>query len=71
MVLYYIIMFRLNDNVSINTIIKNHNIHNVDKEKFKEAYVKSTSEPRQFFMIDMKGDKDKYLRSNFTNFLKL
>jgi hypothetical protein len=34
-------------------------------------YVKSTSEPRQFFMIDMKGDKDKHLRSNFTNFLKL
>ena len=69
--LHYIIMFRLNDNVSINTIIKNHNIHNVDKDKFKDLYVKSTSEPRQFFMIDMKGDKDKHLRSNFTNFLKL
>jgi hypothetical protein len=69
--LHYIIMFRLNDNVSINTIIKNHNIHNVDKDKFKEAYVKSTSEPRQFFMIDMKGDKEKHLRSNFTNFLKI
>jgi hypothetical protein len=69
--LHYIIMFRLNDNVSINTIIKNHNIHNINQDKFKEAYVKSTSEPRQFFMIDMKGDKDKHLRSNFTNFLKL
>ena len=69
--LHYIIMFRLNDNVSINTIIKNHNIHNVDTDKFKEAYVKSTSEPRQFFMIDMKGDKEKHLRSNFTNFLKI
>ena len=69
--LHYIIMFRLNDNVSINTIIKNHNIHNVNQDKFKELYVKSTSEPRQFFMIDMKGDKDKHLRSNFTNFLKL
>ena len=69
--LHYIIMFRLNDNVSINNIIKNHNIHNVDKDKFKEAYVKSTSEPRQFFMIDMKGDKEKHLRSNFTNFLKI
>ena len=69
--LHDIIMFRLNDNVSINNIIKNHNIHNVDKDKFKEAYVKSTSEPRQFFMIDMKGDKEKHLRSNFTNFLKI
>jgi hypothetical protein len=32
--LQYIILFKLNDNVSINTIIKNHNIHGVKPEKF-------------------------------------
>jgi hypothetical protein len=69
--LQYIIMFRLNDNISINNIIRNHNIHNVQKDKFKEFYIQSTSEPRQFFLIDLRGDKDKHLRSNFTNFLKL
>jgi hypothetical protein len=67
--LQYIIMFRLNDNISINNIIRNHNIHNVPKEKFKEFYIQATAEPRQFFLIDLRGDKDKHLRSNFTNFL--
>ena len=65
--LNYIIMFKLNDNVSINNIIKNHNIHDIDKEKFKQCYVKATSEPRQFFMIDMKGPMSMHLRQNFLN----
>src|SRR5665648_66020 len=63
--LNYIILFKLNDNVSINNISKNHNIHNVDKQKFKDCYMKATSEPRQFFMIDMKGSKQSHLRQNF------
>jgi hypothetical protein len=67
--LQYIILFKLNDNVSINNIIKNHNIHGTAPEKFKDCYMKATSEPRQFLMIDMKGDKDKHLRQNFLNFL--
>lgn len=66
--LQYIILFKLNDNVSINNIIKNHNIHAVDPIIFKDCYMKATSEPRQFLMIDMKGSKDKHLRQNFLNF---
>ena len=66
--LQYIILFKLNDNVSINNIIKNHNIHDTDPGYFKDCYMKATSEPRQFLMIDMKGDKDKHLRQNFLNF---
>jgi hypothetical protein len=66
--LQYIIMFRLNDNVSINNIIRNHNIHNIDKEKFKGHYLKATSEPRQFFMIDLKNPTT-HLRQNFLNVL--
>ena len=66
--LHYIIMFKLNDNVSINNIIKNHNIHGTDKEIFKNHYLDATSEPRQFFLIDMKGDPKTHLRKNFLNF---
>jgi len=66
--LHYIILFKLNDNVSINNIIKNHNIHDIDPGKFKGAYMRATSEPRQFLMIDMKGGKDKHLRQNILNF---
>jgi len=68
--LHYIIMFKLNDNISITNIIRNHNIHNVDKDKFKELYMDATSEPRQFLMIDMKGGREKHLRKNFLNFYK-
>ena len=67
----YFIIFKLNDNVTINCILKNHNIHNVDKELFKQAYVDSTSEPRNFFMIDLKGGKLTHLRNNFLNFIKI
>jgi len=65
--LHYIFMFRLNDNVSINTIIKNHNLNGTDKETFKQYYRDATDEPRQFFMIDMKNP-DTHLRKNFLNF---
>jgi hypothetical protein len=68
--LQYIILFKLNDNVSINNIIKNHNIHDKDPAYFKDCYMKATSEPRQFFIIDMKGDKNKHLRQNFLNFYR-
>ena len=67
--LHYILMFKLNDNVSINNIIRNHNIHGIDKEKFKKQYIEATSEPRQFFMIDMKGTPETHLRHNFLDFL--
>jgi hypothetical protein len=62
------LLFKLNDNVSINNIIKNHNIHDTNPAYFKDCYMKATSEPRQFLMIDMKGDKDKHLRQKFLNF---
>ena len=65
----YFILFKLNDNTSINNIIRNHNIHGIEKEDFKNAYITSTSEPRQFFLIDLKGGKLTHLRNNFLNFL--
>jgi len=64
----YFILFKLNDNVSINNITRNHNIHGIDKEEFKNYYVDATSEPRQFFMIDLKGKPETHLRKNFLNF---
>ena len=66
--LHYIILFKLNDNVSINNIIKNHNINGIEKEKFKGHYMNATSEPRQFFMIDLKSPAT-HLRQNFLNIL--
>jgi hypothetical protein len=64
--LHYIILFKLNDNVSINNIIKNHNINGIDKDVFKSHYQKATSEPRQFLLIDLKNPET-HLRQNFLN----
>lgn len=64
----YFILFRLNDNVSINNIIRNHNTENVDKDTFRDMYVSSTDVPRDFFMIDLKGGPETRLRHNFLNF---
>jgi len=66
--LNYIIMFKLNDNVSINNIIRNHNIHGIDKNKFKDHYINATNEPRQFFLLDLKNPAT-HLRQNFLNIL--
>ena len=65
----YFIIFKLNDNVTINCILKNHNIHNVESEIFRDAYFESIKEPRNFFMVDLKGGKLTHMRNNFLNFL--
>jgi hypothetical protein len=67
----YFIIFKLNDNVSINNIIKNHNIDDIEPKKFKDAYKYSTAEKLNFFMIDLKGPKERRLRHNFTEFLTI
>ena len=67
--IHYYIMFRLNDNVSINTIVRNHNVNGIPKDKFKEHYLKATENPLQFFMIDLKNPKT-HLRQNFLNILQ-
>lgn len=67
----YFIIYKLNDNGSINHIIRTHNIHNVDKDIFRNAYDDATQEPRNFLMVDMKGGKLTHLRHNFLNFIHI
>jgi hypothetical protein len=63
----YFILFRLNDTVTINNIIKNHNIDQIPKEIFMNMYLNATSKPLQFFLLDVKNPDKKYrYRTNFT-----
>ena len=65
----YIITFKLNDNVSIDRIIKNHNVDNINKELFKKYYIEATKEKFNFFMIDLKTtNPNERLRCNFLGF---
>ena len=65
----YFIIFKLNDNTSINNIVKNHNVDGTDKEVFKNRYIESTKEPRGFFLLDLKGKPKTRFRHNFLDFL--
>jgi hypothetical protein len=65
------LLFRLNDNISMNNIIINHDVDNVDKETFKKLYLDATSEPLNFFMLDLRGKPETRLRKNFIQFYKV
>ena len=68
----YFILFRINDNVSINNIIRNHNIGDIDPKIIKRAYNICTETPPNFFMIDLKtSDMNERFRKNFLGFLNL
>lgn len=66
----YFILFKLNDNITIDNIVRNHNTMNIPKESFKNMYTRATAEPRNFFLIDLKTTDPKLrYRHNFLNFL--
>ena len=68
----YLIIFKLNDNVSINTIIKNHNIIGLDADIFKKMYEKATADKPNFLLIDLKTNDNRLkLRQNFLNLFKI
>ena len=65
----YFFIFKLNDNVTINNIIRNHNIYNIEKDIFRKLYDDATSKPLNFFLVDLKTkDKETHLRKNFVEF---
>jgi len=68
----YFFIFRINDNVSINNILKNHNITDVDPSIVKSVCNIITNEPPNFFLIDCKtGNIKERFRKNFLTFLDL
>jgi hypothetical protein len=68
----YFWVLKLSDNVSINNIIRNHNIYNIDKDEFRRYYDDATKEPLHYFTIDLKTkDRERHLRKGFLhNYLK-
>ena len=68
----YFIIFKINDNISLNNIIRNHNIADVDSSIIKSGCNLCTNTPPNFFMIDLKTiDLKKRFRMNFLQFLDL
>jgi hypothetical protein len=67
----YFMIFKVNDNFSIQSILRNHNIHNIKKEIFRELYDDATNEQFSFFTVDLKGGKISHLRKGFLNFYRV
>ena len=68
----YFVIFKINDNISLNNIIRNHNIADVDSSIIKSTCAVCTQTSPNFFMIDMKtGNLKERFRKNFLNFLDL
>ena len=64
------LIFRINDNVSINNIIRNHNINNIDKDALKEIYLDATEIPLNFLTLDFKTNDERYkIRRNFNEII--
>lgn len=64
--IHYFLIFKQNDNATINNMLKNHNTDGVNKEDFKEMYQYAVNEKPNFFLVDLKNGS---LRKNFTEFL--
>ena len=68
----YFILFKINDNISLNNIIRNHNISDVDPSIIKAACSVCTKNFGDFFMIDFKTTNlDERFRHNCLGFLDL
>jgi hypothetical protein len=68
----YFILFKINDNISLNNIIRNHNIADVDSSIIKSSCNLCTQTFGNFFMIDIKTTNlDERFRHNFLGFLDL
>ena len=68
----YFIIYKLNDNITINNIIRNHNINNLNKNTVLNMYNYSTKNKGDFLLIDLKNDDPLYhFRHNFNELLEI
>lgn len=68
----YIVLFKINDNISIGNIIRNHNLDNIDKDLFKKIYHVCVKEPMDFMLLDFRTNEPAHkIRHNFLDFIDL
>lgn len=67
----YWLLLKLHDVNTIKHLLKTSNTTGIDKDILFNAYVKSTIQPKNFFMIRMNEPPNIKFSHNFLNFLKL
>jgi len=68
--LNYIAIFKLNDNATLRSILSNHNVHDIPKEKLRKFYNIATKEKFNFLFLDLNPQsRDISIRHNFLNIM--
>jgi len=62
-------LFKLNDNNTLNNILRTHNITDIPKEIVKKMYNYATKEKGNFFTISLNDEPIHMFRKNFIEFL--
>lgn len=66
--LNYIVLFKITDNTTLRSILYNHNIHDIAKEKLRKYYDISTRDKFNFLLLDLNPENKKIAyRHNFLN----
>ena len=65
----YFMVFKLNDNSSINQIIRNHNTNGDEKQHILDLYRYATETPKDFLTIDLTEQGRERYRHNFTDII--
>lgn len=69
--LNYIVLFKLNDNTTLRSILFNHNIHDISNEKLRNFYNIATTNKFNFLLLDLNPEnKNLAYRHNFLNILR-
>ena len=63
----YIFLYKSSDLSMIKTVLKKHNIYNIDMDVLIQWYLKSTQDKGQCMVIDLTNDSPLKIRSNFLN----
>jgi hypothetical protein len=65
------LLYKSNDNTTINYMLKNHNMYNLNKEKLRKLYDICTKEKGSFLKIDLTADSIAPITHNFTDIIPI
>ena len=65
------LLYKSNDNTTINYMLKNHNMYNLDKEKLRKLYDICTKQKGSFLKIDLTADSIAPITHNFTDIIPI
>ena len=67
----YYLLYKANENNTINYMLKNHNMYNLDKDKLRKLYEESTKEKGSFLKFDLTPFTKSPITHNFIDIIPI